>query len=272
MIVEGVHYRSDDPPADVAWKLVAVNLSDLAGKGAKPVGALLGYALGDSDWDAAFAQGLGTALGAFGVPLLGGDTVAMPQGAPRALGLTALGTTEVAPARSGAAPGDLLWVSGTIGDAGAGLDLLNRDRTEPAALIERYRNPRPRLEAGQRLTPLVTAMMDVSDGLLIDASRMAHASGCGAEIELDSIPLSDALLAERGADRSARLDAATAGDDYELLFAAAPDGAPAILALADEIGLPFTRIGRFESGAGLILRDATGPVPLPARTGFEHGR
>jgi thiamine-monophosphate kinase len=272
MIVEGVHYRPDDPPADVAWKLVAVNLSDLAGKGAKPIAALLGYALGNSEWDAAFVQGLGTALGAFSMPLLGGDTVAMPEGAPRALGLTALGTTDVAPARSGAMPSDLLWVSGTIGDAGAGLDLLNRGRTEPAALIERYRNPRPRLDAGQRLAPLVSAMMDVSDGLLIDAARMAHASGCGAEIELDSIPLSEAFLAERGADRGARLDAATAGDDYELLFATAPDRAPAILALADEIGLPLTRIGRFESGAGLTLRDAAGPVPLPARIGFEHNR
>ncbi len=272
MIVEGVHYRPDDPPADVAWKLVAVNLSDLAAKGARPTGALLGYALGDGVWDTAFAKGLGTALGAFGLPLLGGDTVAMPQGAPRALGLTALGTTDVAPGRSGAAPGDLLWVSGTIGDAGAGLDLLNAGRADPAALIERYRNPRPRLEAGQRLAPLVTAMMDVSDGLLIDAARMAHASGCSVEIEIESIPLSEALMTERGDDREARLDAATAGDDYELLFAAAPDQSPTLVALADEVGLPLTRVGRFEHGAGLTLWDAAGPVPLPARIGFEHGR
>ncbi|MDQ8756488.1 thiamine-phosphate kinase [Sphingosinicella sp. LHD-64] len=271
MIVEGVHYRPDDPPADVAWKLVAVNLSDLAAKGAAPVGALLGYALGDSEWDAAFAAGLGTALKAFGLPLLGGDTVAMPKGAPRALGLTAIGRAEVAPSRSGGAPGDLLWVSGSIGDAGAGLALLDAGKAEPAALIERYRNPRPRLEAGQRLAPLVTAMMDVSDGLLIDAARMAEASGCAASIELDSVPLSEAFLSEKGGERGARLDAATAGDDYELLFATREDRAPSILALADEIGLPLSRIGHFESGAGLALRDAAGPVPLPARIGFEHG-
>jgi len=110
--------------------------------------------------------------------------------------------------------------------------------------------------------------MDVSDGLLIDASRMAEASGCRARIELDAIPLSDAYLALRG---EARLEAATAGDDYELLFAAAPDGAAALLALSDEIGLPFTRIGTFAPGAGLALMERGAPVPLPARLGFEHG-
>ncbi|HYD39122.1 MAG TPA: thiamine-phosphate kinase, partial [Allosphingosinicella sp.] len=179
MLVEGVHYRHDDPPGDVAWKLVAVNLSDLAGKGARPVGVLMGYALAGEDSDTAFVEGLATALHAFALPLLGGDTVAMPAGAPRALGLTAIGIADgPVPARSGARPGDHLWVSGTIGDAGAGLKLLESGQDEPAGLIERYRNPRPRLEAGRRLAPLASAMMDVSDGLLIDAGRMAQASGC----------------------------------------------------------------------------------------------
>jgi thiamine-monophosphate kinase len=156
MMVEGVHYLPDDPPEDVAWKLVAVNLSDLAAKGARPIGVLLGYALGDGDWDSAFARGMASVLGAFALPLLGGDTVAMPKGAPRALGLTAIGAAAGAvPARSGARPGDHLWVSGTIGDAGAGLKLLRGGQTEPAGLVERYRNPRPRLEAGARLAPVV---------------------------------------------------------------------------------------------------------------------
>ncbi len=273
MIVEGVHFLPEDPPADVAWKLVAVNLSDLAAKGARPLGALLGYALGGDEWDRAFAEGLGTVLAAFGLPLLGGDTVAMPAGAPRALGLTAIGTAAGAvPSRSGARPGDRLWVSGTIGDAGAGLALLKRGETEPAELIERYRNPRPRLEAGERLAGLVTAMMDVSDGLLIDAGRMAAASSCRATIELDALPLSDALLGRGGGDRAARLAAATAGDDYELLFAAGPEAAPRILALADEIGLSLSPIGGFEAGEGLSLSDAGAPVPLPERLGFEHRR
>lgn len=272
MIVEGVHYLPTDPPEDVAWKLVAVNLSDLAAKGARPLGVLLGYALGTSGWDEAFAKGLGTALRAFGIPLLGGDTVAMPEGAPRALGLTALGrSATVPPARSGARPSHQLWVSGTIGDAGAGLAALQAGRRESAALIERYRNPRPRLEAGERLAPLVAAMMDVSDGLLIDARRMAAASGCAARIELETVPLSADYLADQGEDRAARLAAATAGDDYELLFAAAPDDAPAILALADELGLPLSRIGGFEAGAGLVLTHESEPVMLPERLGFEHG-
>jgi thiamine-monophosphate kinase len=266
MIVEGVHYLPEDPPADVAWKLVAVNLSDLAAKGARPLGVLLGFTLGDEAWDGAFAEGLAAALAGFGLPLLGGDTVSAPV---RVLGLTAIGRAAgPVPSRAGARPGDLLWVSGTIGDAGAGLKVLRGALPGSDALTERYRNPRPRLEAGQRLAPLVGAMMDVSDGLLIDASRMAAASACGIDLALASVPLSDAYLAACG---EARLDAATAGDDYELLFAAAPETAPALLALADELGLPFSRIGACVAGAGLALSDGGVPVPLPPRLGFEHG-
>jgi thiamine-monophosphate kinase len=272
MIVEGVHYLPDDPPADVAWKLVAVNLSDLAAKGARPMGALLGYTLGSSDWDAAFAKGLGLALSAFGLNLLGGDTTAMPEGAPRTLGLTALGmASRPVPSRAGARPGDRLWASGSIGDAGIGLRLLRAGKTEPAELVERYRTPRPRLEAGQRLAPLVSAMMDVSDGLLIDASRLGHASGCGVTIRLDRLPLSPALLELDGDSRATRLAAATAGDDYELLFAAAPKRTGEIEALSEELGLPFSPIGACEPGAGLDLRDGEAAVPLPERLGFEHG-
>jgi thiamine-monophosphate kinase len=266
MIVEGVHYLPGDAPADVAWKLVAVTLSDLAAKGAKPIGVLLGFTLGEAEWDRAFADGLGAALAAFGVPLLGGDTVSAPA---RVLGLTAIGRAAHAPpSRSGARPDDLLWVSGTIGDAGAGLRVLKGALGPSDALVERYRNPRPRLEAGERLAPLVRAMMDVSDGLLLDAARMAEASGCAVQIELDSVPLSDAFLALCG---EARLEAAGAGDDYELLFAAGASQAGAILALADEIGLPLSRIGRFAAGGGLVLSDRGAPMPLPARLGFEHG-
>ena len=273
MIIESVHYLAGDPPEDVAWKLVAVNLSDLAAKGAQPLGVLLGYALGTSDWNEAFATGLKTALSAFGLPLLGGDTVAMPKGAPRALGLTAIGRAEgPVPSRSGARAGDHLWVSGTIGDAGSGLRLLKDGLAEPASLVERYRQPRPRLEAGERLATLVAAMMDVSDGLLIDAARMAAASGCMAAIELDAVPLSEELLALSGDDRSSRLAAVTAGDDYELLFAARAEDAATILALSEEIGLPLSRIGSFEPGTGLSLRDRGEPVALPERLGFEHGR
>ena len=167
-LVEGVHFLSGDPPGDVAWKLVATNLSDLAAKGALPEGALLNYPLSDRAWDAAFLAGFGEALRCFACPLIGGDTVSLPPGAPRVLTVTALGADAAAPARSGAKLGDALWVTGTIGDAGAGLAIA-RGEDGPAELLARYRRPQPRLAEGRALGPFAHAMMDVSDGLLIDA-------------------------------------------------------------------------------------------------------
>lgn len=268
VLAEGVHFRPEDPPQDVAWKLLAVNLSDLAAKGARPVGVLLGYCLSDDTWDRAFVEGLGTALSSFGIPLLGGDTVK----APRVLGLTAIGEASgPVPARSGAQPAHRLWVSGAIGDAGAGLRVLKGELPASAALVERYRTPRPRLELGEGLAPLVSAMMDVSDGLLIDAARLAEASGVAVAVELAAVPLSEPFLAAMGEGREARLAAATAGDDYELLFAAPPARTQALLALSDSLGVPLTPIGGFHAGAGLTLTDGGEPLPLPSRLGWEHG-
>jgi thiamine-monophosphate kinase len=261
LLAEGVHYLASDPPQDVAWKLLAVNLSDLAAKGARPLGVLLGYPLaGDGAWDAAFLEGLGAALTAFDCPLLGGDTVKLAAGAPRTLSLTAIGSSASAPARSGARAGDRLYVTGTIGDGGAGLAVA-RSGDGPQELLARYRRPAPRLAEGQALAPLVHAMMDVSDGLLIDAGRMAAASGLAVTIELADVPLSPAYRAHAGEDRAARIAAATAGDDYELLFAAAP-GTP--------LGVAATCIGGFAQGSGLALQDGGTPVALPERLGFEH--
>jgi thiamine-monophosphate kinase len=273
MLVEGVHYLSSDPPRDVAWKLVAVNLSDLAAKGARPLGVLLGYSLqGDEQWDRAFVAGLGTALQAFGAALLGGDTVAVPEGSARVLGMTAIGDAAgPVPSRAGARAGDHLWVSGTIGDAGAGLRILKGELGGPHALVERYRLPRPRIEAGEKLAPLVSAMMDVSDGLLIDASRMAAASGVTLSLDLSYLPLSVALVECLGDSRASRLAAATAGDDYELLFTASPERSGEILALADSLGLALSRVGEAEAGAGLRLCDRGEAVALPERLGWEHG-
>lgn len=271
MIAEGVHYRAEDAPEDVAWKLLAVNLSDLAAKGARPVGVLLGYTLVDPAWDQAFATGLGTALAAFDTPLLGGDTVAIGAGAPRTLSLTAIGQAAgPVPSRGGAQAGDDLWVSGTIGDAGAGLAILQGTLEGDEALTRRYLAPRPRLEAGQALARHVSAMMDVSDGLLIDATRLGHASGVGIDLDLDAMPLSAALLAARGDTRDTRLVAATAGDDYELLFTSTADERHTIVALGETLGLPLTRIGACVPRTGLALRDVGGPVPVPERTGWEH--
>ncbi|KQM87370.1 thiamine-monophosphate kinase [Sphingomonas sp. Leaf23] len=254
MTVAGIHFLAGDPPADVAWKLVATNLSDLAAKGAVPVGVMLGYPIGDDVWDHAFLTGLDAVLRAFDCPLLGGDTVKVPPHTPRILSLTALGRSAHAPRRDGAQPGDSLWITGTIGDAGAGLAIA-QGAAGPPSLLARYRRPTPRLVEGQALAPHVHAMMDVSDGLLIDAGRMAAASGLAVEIDLACVPLSDDLKAF-GHDA---LTAATAGDDYELLFAC--EGEPPVAA---------TRIGTFREGDGLDLLDAGNPIPLPDRLGYQH--
>lgn len=271
MLVESVHFLPGDPPEDVAWKLLAVNLSDLAAKGARPLGVLLGYSLAeDPAWQSRFVAGLESGLHGFGIALFGGDTVSAPKGAPRSLGLTAIGLGSAhVPSRTGAAEGDFLWVTGSIGDAAAGLAIA-RGAAGPASLLERYRTPAPRLEAGQRLAALVGAMMDVSDGLLIDAGRIAAASHVAIDVDLEHLPLSDAYRGHAGEDREARLAAATGGDDYELLFTAPHDRAAAILRLSEELGLAMTRIGRVGPGSGLRLFDAGEQVPLPVRLGYEH--
>ncbi|MGK2909611.1 MAG: thiamine-phosphate kinase [Sphingobium sp.] len=261
-LVEGVHFLSDDPPGSIGWKLAAVNLSDLASKGARPLACLMNYALsGDGGWDAAFLDGLRFALEQFGMPLVGGDTVAMPEGAPRSFTLTAIGesTSGKVPSRVGARAGDILYVTGSVGDSGAGLKLLQAGERAPASLVEAYRRPQPRIAEGQALAGYVSAMMDVSDGLLIDASRLAQASGLA--VTIDTIPLSDAFFALHG--RRAQIDAATSGDDYELLFAASEDAL---------LPVPATAIGRFSGGSGLSLILDGQPVPLPPRTGYQHHR
>ena len=264
MIVEGVHYLPADPPQDIAWKLVATNLSDLAAKGARPLGVLLGYALdGTADRDAAFVDGLRVALEAFDVPLLGGDTVRMPDAAPRAHGLTAIGEAggRDVPARSGAQAGDILYVTGSIGAAGLGLAMAKGERDGSDAWLQAYRRPQPRLAEGRALAPLVHAMADISDGLLIDAIRMAEASGLAVEVDLDAVP----LAADAPDDRAARLAAVTAGDDYELLFAATSG-----LSLSQPGLARMTPVGRFASGSGLTITDKDGVVTPPARLGYQH--
>jgi thiamine-monophosphate kinase len=233
-LVEGLHFLPTDPAQDVAWKLVATNLSDLAAKGAVPEGILLNYPLGDDAWDRTFLEGLADILTAHDTRLIGGDTVTLPPGAPRILTVTAFGSDAAAPARAGAKPGDALYVTGTIGDAGAGLAIA-LGKPGPAELLAAYRRPQPRLADGRRLARHVHAMMDVSDGLLIDAARMALASGLAVAIDLAAIPLSDA-------------------------YRAAPE----------DFATDATRIGAFLTGSGLVLHDAGTPVPLPPSLGYEH--
>ncbi len=270
-IAEGIHFLPDDPPASVGWKLVAVNLSDLAAKGARPLAALMSVTLtGDSAWEKGFLAGVAAACETYGLPLVGGDTIALPTGTPRVLGLTAIGRSGASvPARSGGKPGDRLWLVGPLGNAAAGLDALRADSLAEGELVEAYRRPIPLLAAGLALAPHAHAMMDVSDGLLLDLARLCSASACGAAIDLDSLPLSRAFMAARGQHRAARLFAATGGDDYALLAACAPDLDPALsLCLPD--GAMVTAIGNLTDGGGISLTDASGEVPLPERLGYEH--
>jgi len=272
-IAEGVHFLPHDPPASVGWKLVAVNLSDLAAKGAKPAGALLSLTIaGPGDWEQSFLGGIEAAGESYGLPLLGGDTIALPVGAPRVLGLTAIGRAAAnVPERAGGRPADALWLVGTVGDAAAGLALLQDDREATGALVDIYRRPVPQLGAGQALAPHAHAAMDISDGLLLDASRMAQASGCTIAIELDQLPLSSAFVAERGQDLSARLFAATGGDDYALLAALPSDLDVLTLSLPSRTRI--TRIGSLSAGkVSLSLTYGGEPVELPERLGFEHAR
>lgn len=272
MIVEGIHFLPDDTPQDVAWKLVAVNLSDLAAKGAAPVGVLVGYSLGDDAWDAAFVEGLDLVLRRFGVILLGGDTVRVPAGAPRSFGLTAIGRAPPGgtPTRSGARPGDQIWVTGTIGNAGLGLAMRLGQVDANETCLAAYRRPQPQVTFGQAVARHVHAMMDVSDGLLIDAQRMAAASGCELGIMLESVPLSAALLAVRPDVLDTRLAAATAGDDYQLLFTADPSAAGAIREIAAGLNMMVTMLGHAGVGEGIMLTHRAQRIALPERLGFMH--
>ena len=254
MMVEGVHWLPGQDPADVAWKLVATNLSDLAAKGAEPIGVLLGYSLGGDDLR--FVDGLREALEAFAVPLLGGDTVG--GGAVQAHGLTALGraTCRPVPSRGGAKVGDGVWLTGTLGGAMLGFDALRcgLDDQEHARAFAR---PVPLLAEGRALAPLVTAMMDVSDGLLLDASRIAQASGVTLALDLAAIPLAPGVVASGRGDEALRW-----GDDYQLLFTLPAGVEPPIAA---------SRIGQVvPAGQFAILLDGIPPDPSQP-LGYLHG-
>lgn len=274
VLAAGVHYRPDDPPEDVAWKLLAVNLSDLAAMGARPLGALMGLGLSaaeDEGWLRHFAHGLEKGLERWGLPLFGGDTV---SGLDRAvLSLTALGQVEpgTALARNGAQVGDDLYVTGTIGDAGLGLAIAQGRASADKWLLNRYRRPEPRLAAGQGLVGLASAAMDVSDGLLIDASRLAAASGIRLKLDLAALPLSEPAAGRTLCCDDAYLERAASGDDYELLFTAPPVAGNDIFTLCQRLKLRVTRIGSVLEGDGLSVLGLAGNPIVPSRLGYEHG-
>ncbi|WP_310534477.1 thiamine-phosphate kinase [Novosphingobium sp.] len=246
-MVEGVHFLAGQDPADVAWKLVATNISDLAAKGAEPIGVLLGYQLAQDD--ARFVAGLAEALDHYGAKLLGGDTTG--ANGPQSLGLTAIGraTFTPVPSRSGAEVGDAIWLTGSVGGAMAGLEALKVGSGDSTA----YRRPQARLAEGLALAPQVTAMMDVSDGLLLDALRMATASAATFAIDSAAVPIA--------VPESRRAEALRWGDDYELLFTLPAGVLPAA---------PATKIGEvLQRSENALLLDGKALSP-DDRPGFVH--
>lgn len=277
-MVEGVHFLPDDPPDQIARKLLRVNLSDLAAKGAIPRAYLLTCAFPrgvETRWIAAFARGLKADQGHFSISLLGGDTVATPG--PATFSITMFGEVKgrAMLRRSGARAGDLLCVTGTIGDGGLGLAERQRPHADlPDAqrkfLIARYRLPQPRTRLGPSLRGLASAALDVSDGLVQDVGHLAAQSGVRAVIDLAAVPLSPAArhLAKAGPDVRAR--AITAGDDYEIAFTVPPARLGALKAAASAARTRVTVIGRIERGDGVEVALPGGGVWRPDQGGFDH--
>jgi thiamine-monophosphate kinase len=273
-LIAGRHFPDDTDPADIAYKALAVNLSDLAAMAAEPVAALLALSLPTAPtpaWTRAFCAGWAELAGAHAVVLAGGDTTAGPV---LALTVTALGLVPVGAAlrRDGARIGDGIWVSGCLGDAAGGLALWSR-RAQPgiAALANRLARPQPRLALGRALRGVASAAIDVSDGLLADLGHVLAASGVGADLDLERLPLSPALLAATDPGQ-ARSWALAGGDDYELCFTVPSAQASALAAASAASGTAVHRIGRIVEPAGIRLRDRGVSTPLPVRAGWEHFR
>jgi thiamine-monophosphate kinase len=278
-IVEGVHFLPDDPADQVAQKLLRVNLSDLAAKGASPVGYLLTTALPhrcDELWLERFSAGLARDQAEFGIALLGGDSVATPG--PITLSLAAVGKVEQGKAilRRGAQPGHDVFVSGTLGDAALGLKVLQGglaelSETERAHLVDRYRLPRPRLALGLELAGTASAMLDVSDGLVADLDHLCAASAVGAVVEAAALPLSPGATAALAAEPGLFASVLGGGDDYELLFTAPTASRIALDRLAANTGIAVTRIGRIVDAPRQVrVIDAQGRAVKVASRGYRH--
>ena len=261
--VEGVHFPSDYSPDYLGWRALAVAVSDLAAMGASPVCFTLALTLPDANqgWLKPFSEGLARASKAFGIALAGGDTTR----GPLTISIQVHGTVESGRAlyRSGAKPGDLICVSGTLGAAGAALDYLAAPAPSPAqlALLSRYHFPQPRLSLGQQLAGCASSAIDISDGLLADLGHILDASGAGARIDTGRIPMMAELIALKG--ENARDLALGAGDDYELCITIPPE---TFGTLDDSVARELTVIGKITSEPGLQL---SGPAPGGIK-GYDH--
>ncbi|WP_426418528.1 thiamine-phosphate kinase [Bradyrhizobium genosp. A] len=258
-VVEGVHYLATDPPDTIARKALRVNLSDLAAKGAAPAGFVLTLALRSEEdaWLRPFADALGEDAKTFACPLLGGDTVSTPG--PQMISITAFGRVPKGRmvGRTGAKPGDLILVTGTIGDAALGLDVLTggtaatalaSDPAARAALISRYRIPQPRNVLAQAVRDHATAAMDVSDGLAGDLTKLCAASGVSATVNVASVPLSPAAASLVARNAICVETLLAGGDDYEVLCTVPPAQSDALVAAGRAVGLAVTAIGTIAAG------------------------
>jgi thiamine-monophosphate kinase len=281
-ICAGVHYLPEDPPELVARKLMRVNLSDLAAMGAEPAGVLLTCAYPKDcteDWVERFAAGLATDIEAFRCPVLGGDTVS--TAGPALFSLTALGWVPQGQAlrRNGARAGDVIAVTGTLGDGALGLWAARQlysgaeSTADLRALAARYHLPQPRLAAGQALRGVASAAMDISDGLVQDLGHICRASGVRAEIFASALPMSEAFLRLSAGQGEHKKMALSGGDDYELCLTIPPQQLAQAIAAAGETGL--TVIGRcfagdVESDAPVIVRDDAGEIVAVHSAGWQH--
>jgi thiamine-monophosphate kinase len=271
-LVAGVHFPPDSPPASIGHRALAVNLSDLAAMGARPAWALLALTLPQADeaWLEEFAAGLGALAREHRVALVGGDTTRGPLCVTVALlGLVPEGA---ALRRSGAGAGDALFVSGSPDDAAAGLALEQQRLSAPEAarayLRERFLRPSPRVALGEALRGFASACIDVSDGLLGDAGKLALASGVAAQLQFEDLPVSEALLATLGETRAREL-ALTGGDDYELCFAVPQAKLAQLLTQLPPQRWGYSRIGALQPGSGARVMSA-GTVMEFSHSGYQH--
>ncbi len=279
-LVAGIHFLPDDPADLVARKMLRVNLSDLAAKGATPQGYLMTTAFSpdiDEAWVARFCEGLAADQDEFGIALMGGDTVATPG--PLTLSLTAIGTVPKgrAPRRNGAKPGDIILVSGSLGDGALGLKVLRHEylgleETYRRHLTSRYHLPQPRVDLGRALmlSGKVHAMMDISDGLVADLTHIAEASQVGATIRASDVPVSEAAAAILADDMNTLALILTGGDDYELLLTAAPDAVADLMGIAAELDLPLTVVGEIKAGSAVTITDRDGAELELGAKGYRH--
>jgi thiamine-monophosphate kinase len=280
-VIAGVHFFPDDPPDKIARKVLRMNLSDLAGKGAKPVGFLISVSLPakvDDAWIASFAAGLGDDVKRYGCPLLGGDTDRTPG--PIAASITAFGVVPKGGMvrRSTAKAGDSVVVTGTIGDSALGVRL-RRDaklaqswrltETMLAHLQQRYLLPEPRNALADAILQYAASAMDVSDGLVGDVAKLGRVSGVAVEIDVARVPFSQAARTAIAADPALIETALTGGDDYEIVLTLASEKLAAFRAEADKAGVAVTEIGRIMAGEGArFVRDGK-PLAF-ARSSYSH--